>query len=411
MELSLLSSQLRDPDKFLSQERSRLQRLQLRSTVILGAIVSFILVVQDTVERYREIVLFTDGVAVTVESHIDSAHSAYDSLDEHLASYRAKVNKENGEFGKTASIFILDKSGRIVSTSIPSWKGYKIYDRSIRNTTNENALLKKIIDCHEYASNDIFSSCRNEDFVGASYIGNLITTSKYLMPTASSGQHAHLLIVNYDMSSLYEGLLEEATLIFFFSFSFSYLVYAVPSRYLRIKLLPRLSKMIQIDSLTGCSDRSSFVHSALISLELGSARSAEMMLVLFDIASFKEVNSKLGPSKSDVVLTMLANTIIENINQEKDLLGRLESDKFIALLSTSNRILLDSIAYQFELTTRSMLPEQVGLKCNMGCVLTSSHGYNLDFLMSRASRALLEAKKGSDSYVIYGQEDINHALS
>lgn len=405
MDFSLLSNHRGKINTFLSQEKIKLRRLNLLSCIVLGSVVSAILTVQDIVERYREIILFSDGIAATIESHIESSHKSDNSLDEHLESYRNKVNQQQGEFGKTASIFLLDSSGRIFATSIPSWRDYTIYDRSIRNPTNENRLLERIIDCFEGISKDNPNFCRETELAGASFFGNIITISKHVKPVVHQDQKTYLLVVNYDPSTIYQGLLEDLTLIIVISFVFAYLSYAGLFRHFEKILLPRLYSRTQVDSLTGCSDRFAFVDDALRVLDSSSSSGTEMMLVLFDISSFKEINSRIGPARSDQLLIALSNTIRDNIDIHKDLLGRLESDIFIGLIYTSGTAsFLDSISYQFELTSRAFSLDKFGFRCKIGCVRTSSFGYNLDFLMSRATTALSEAKTRSDSYVIYGEE-------
>lgn len=407
MDLADLSSSTGDKKEFLSKERKSLRKIHLRCWLGLTSLIALCLSAQDAFERYREIRLFSDGLSTSLEAHLESNASphAHDGLSAHLEAYRTKANDSDGEFGTTATILLVDQRGTIIGSSIPSWKGYKIFDPTIRNPTNENWLLRRLINCYAGNTGNRIQTCRQSKLDGFSASGNLITTVNTLRPQGPSLQ-SYALVVNYDNSTLYTDIAGDLILIIFFSAFLSTLAYWLPFRYLSRSVITRIYDTVQIDPLTRIANRYSFVERSLLMLEKAARRGSPLSLVLFDISSFQKINSSIGTGQSDAVLVILSKTIIQNLEVKEYVLSRLEADIFACLMASkeTEKAFMEAVAFNFRLATKPYSIDDAGYNCKMGCVLTKSYGYNLDFLLSRAEYALESAKKESTSFEFFEGE-------
>ena len=407
MDLTDLSNSRGDKKEFLSKERKSLSKIHLRCWLGLTSFIALCLSAQDAFERYREIRLFSDGLSTSLEAHLESdvPHHDHAGLSAHLEAYRNKANDSNGEFGTTATILLVDQRGTIIGSSIPSWKGYKIFDPTIRNPTNENWLLRRLINCYAGKIGNRIQTCRQSKLDGFSITGNLITTVNTLRPQGPSLQ-TYALVVNYDSSTLYTDIAGDLIIILVFSALVSFLAYWLPFRHLSRSVITSIYDTVQIDPLTRSANRYSFVERSLLMLEKAAKGGSPLSLVLFDISSFQKINSSIGTGQSDHVLVILSNTIIQNLEVTEFVLSRLEADIFACLMASkgTEKAFMEAVAFNFRLATKPYSIDNAGYNCKMGCVLTKSYGYNLDFLISRAKYALDNAKQESTSFVFFEGE-------
>ncbi len=168
----------------------------------------------------------------------------------------------------------------------------------------------------------------------------------------------------------------------------------------------RLLELAGTDSLTGLANRmkldQGFQHFSL----LIKRHDINLILVLFDLDLFKDINDQYGHNVGDKALCFVANFLKKNI-RESDLLARFGGEEF-ALLMTSSDI---DEAYQHINSIRERLSQhpfinnknQIKITLSAGIAAYGIDGTNLDSLMKKADDRLYIAKsKGRNCIVVTG---------
>ena len=94
----------------------------------------------------------------------------------------------------------------------------------------------------------------------------------------------------------------------------------------------RLARLTQVDALTGLSNRRCFDETMAALWDAGSARPAQVSLVMFDIDCFKQFNDALGHQAGDECLGAVARTVARCLRDERDTLVRYGGEEFAIIL-------------------------------------------------------------------------------
>jgi diguanylate cyclase (GGDEF)-like protein len=161
--------------------------------------------------------------------------------------------------------------------------------------------------------------------------------------------------------------------------------------------LRNLNKILNEDNLTGLNNKNKFLSSIF--------RSKNVVLFLFDVDKFNEVNVLYGQNGGDQILKQISVRLVEKFNSQN--LYRLESDHFALLLRLNDdefsKLKIKSVVSNlFDVFNEPFYYEdlQISLSCSIGIVLKSALDFTtMESIYSEARSAKLFAKdEASNSY-------------
>lgn len=158
-------------------------------------------------------------------------------------------------------------------------------------------------------------------------------------------------------------------------------------------------KQANFDTLTGLPNRRMFFYRLKEEIKRASRHQSQFALMFLDLNGFKEVNDQYGHQAGDMVLTESAKRIKSAI-RESDTFARLGGDEFTIIMSLKDLESFKTVAQNIINTFR--LPFlQVGTTCrvsvSIGVAIFPLHGNEADLLISRADKAMYEAKGSGKS--------------
>lgn len=164
------------------------------------------------------------------------------------------------------------------------------------------------------------------------------------------------------------------------------------------QLEAELLHQVSTDCLTGLCSRSWFMSQALKEHSRTLRYDHPLSLLMLDIDFFKSVNDKYGHQSGDLVLKMVADSFKKCL-RDTDICGRLGGEEFAILLPETNtekaleiaNRLLSAIA-----ATQISLPKsdtKLQVTISIGLTSLTSKQDSIDLLISKADKALYEAKK------------------
>ncbi len=168
----------------------------------------------------------------------------------------------------------------------------------------------------------------------------------------------------------------------------------------------RLEHEARTDFLTGLSNRRHFLEHASQELIRVRRYRTPLTLAMLDLDHFKVINDTYGHEVGDKVLIELAEICRQTL-RETDVMGRIGGEEFAILLPQTTDVQAGEIAERLRATfAATTIPVENGLPpvhCTVSVGITSfEHSdANIDMLLSRADKALYEAKrKGRNRVVI-----------
>ncbi|MDZ4202139.1 MAG: diguanylate cyclase [Gallionella sp.] len=159
----------------------------------------------------------------------------------------------------------------------------------------------------------------------------------------------------------------------------------------------------QVDYLTGISNRGHFMQQAELERARAIRYGSDLSLFMMDIDFFKQVNDRHGHQTGDTVLKSLADTCRETL-REVDIIGRVGGEEFAILLPETGQNKAFEVAErlrtalsQLSVATESGVPVRFTVSIGIAFLMTKKD--NLDALLSRADKALYEAKESGRNKV------------
>ncbi len=162
----------------------------------------------------------------------------------------------------------------------------------------------------------------------------------------------------------------------------------------RRRLEEELRLLAETDELTGRLNRRSFLQQAERMFLRARKQGASVVLLLFDLDHFKELNDAFGHATGDAVLCHVCNLVGQQLRDE-DLFGRIGGDEFAIAAHGSGQAR----------TIADRLPELLGqspflfgerflpIGISVGGAIIDPSAMRLDEAIARADRALYEAKR------------------
>ena len=164
----------------------------------------------------------------------------------------------------------------------------------------------------------------------------------------------------------------------------------------------QLTKLANIDSLTGLYNRRRFGELATEYLEKGT----HFTLLYMDLNKFKDINDTLGHSAGDKMLREITDRI-KNTCKGKIIAGRLGGDEFGLLLPLSDEKEIRRISAEIlkVLGKDYQIPGWYGrIGASIGIALYPKDGNCFEELLKNADIAMYEAKYSKHDFVFFNQE-------
>lgn len=165
-----------------------------------------------------------------------------------------------------------------------------------------------------------------------------------------------------------------------------------------------LAEVAFIDSLTGIPNR------RLLSIEIEKAINESLRygnkcgLFFIDIDKFKSFNDIYGHDLGDKILIMVSGTIF-SVLRGSDTAGRWGGDEFVVLVLKTDETSLKKIGERLRIfiknSTLQTATKAISVTVSIGGTLIEKSD-NLNSLISRADKLMLEAKKDGGDKVIIG---------
>jgi len=169
-----------------------------------------------------------------------------------------------------------------------------------------------------------------------------------------------------------------------------------------------LKHKVNHDYLTGLNSRDWFMNQALIELNRANRFSSPLSLLMLDIDFFKAVNDTHGHQVGDIALKSVAD-IAKSTLRDFDICARLGGEEFAVLLPETNKSQAYEVAERLRLAIEnSKVPLPSGglpltMTISIGVSSMTSKDDNIDVLISKADKALYEAKKTGRNKVCASQ--------
>ena len=157
----------------------------------------------------------------------------------------------------------------------------------------------------------------------------------------------------------------------------------------------RLEKELKIDSFTGLYTKTHAID--LIKDILHKERGQKHVLMLLDLDNFKSVNDTLGHMTGDRVLKAESDNL-KKLFRKNDVLGRFGGDEFIILLkdvSDRGALCRKLDALLKNTSDHCMVTKSVGIS------VFPDDAVEFSALFGAADKALYEAKKGKNRYILF----------
>ena len=171
----------------------------------------------------------------------------------------------------------------------------------------------------------------------------------------------------------------------------------------------RLFTLATTDSLTGCSNRRSFMDAGLREVERAQRNAKPVSLLAIDLDHFKSINDTYGHAGGDAVLCAICERFGKELRQT-DVLGRLGGEEFGAILPGVDLLDAQLIAVRLRAAVESMTVLHNGARIRVTVSiglsdLASCSDESISAMLSKADTALYAAKHAGRNRVAIAPPD------
>lgn len=170
----------------------------------------------------------------------------------------------------------------------------------------------------------------------------------------------------------------------------------------------RLRELATTDSLTGLSNRRSFMEEAEREFRRAQRYGIALSLLMLDVDHFKEVNDSFGHEVGDLALKSLAQ-IGRNVLRNVDIMGRMGGEEFAVLLPETGVEEALEAAERLRASVEQspvMIRDSSEVRCTVSIGVALAHkDETLDDLLRRADAAMYAAKRKGRNRSEVNKED------
>ncbi len=176
----------------------------------------------------------------------------------------------------------------------------------------------------------------------------------------------------------------------------------------------QLEYLAKTDFLTGINNRGSFFELSNHAISLASRAGQSLVVAMFDIDFFKQVNDNYGHDAGDQVLRVFSQGMTE-VFRGYDIIGRVGGEEFAVCLPNTNRknanIACERFRYYMEQLSVGIITNNnnnnnnnnkrnINITVSIGLVLAPKGPLTIDELLKQADRALYYAKEHGRNQVV-----------
>ncbi|MBI4968679.1 MAG: diguanylate cyclase [Rhodospirillales bacterium] len=164
----------------------------------------------------------------------------------------------------------------------------------------------------------------------------------------------------------------------------------------RKRLLKELEAQARTDALTGLANRRHFLERAEVELARAQRYGGPLSVFMLDLDYFKRINDTHGHKVGDLVLCRMAQIFATTL-REIDLPGRMGGEEFAVLLPETDAESARAVAERLRATiaeAKVVLDQglPIDFTASIGVATAKGPDGNIDMLLSKADKALYEAK-------------------
>jgi len=185
----------------------------------------------------------------------------------------------------------------------------------------------------------------------------------------------------------------------------------------------RISKLANMDELTGMLNRRSFREAARTALRRALVREVGLAVLLLDLDRFRSLNARVGYEAGDEIMRCVARRVSEVVaNTEKPsgavwepTLARLGDDEIVVLaegyeqpaaVRSLAEALLSAVVEGADASTHD-----VSLTASMGIALGPADGTDVDALLTSADAAMAQAKAAGGGRCLFTGDPVADAVA
>ena len=170
----------------------------------------------------------------------------------------------------------------------------------------------------------------------------------------------------------------------------------------------QLEYLAKTDFLTSMNNRGNFFELSSKAISLANRGEQPLVVAMFDIDFFKQVNDNFGHDAGDQVLRTFSQ-IMTDIFRDYDIVGRIGGEEFaVCLPNTSSGdafIACDRLRQEVEQTSINITDDDntdeiINITVSVGLVLAQGDYLTIDELLKQADRALYSAKENGRNQVV-----------
>lgn len=292
-------------------------------------------------------------------------------------------------------LLVLDRSGRIIHSSRPTWRQLSITDPLFDRMEGDDPDFQEVVSCFRRNGTDCIFS-RSADW--HLHLAGFTVVRSVWKPAMALGlpRQPFLVLINFDAGVLLGDFLQDLPL----NLLQAALVASLLSGGLWFSLsglmLPKLLELTQTDALTQLMNRTSFMELAMDQLAEAEERQGDLVFAILDIDHFKRINDTYGHGCGDEALASVGRLLLA-VTRPEDLVCRFGGEEFALLLSAPREAggkVLERLRLQLEMNRLLYRGHRIPLTVSIGAAATSQCGHNIDFLYNAADKALYAAKHG-----------------
>lgn len=384
----------------LQQVTNNLKKKFIINIGVSGTLMTTLFFGLSTIELLKELNLYGDITTLSLESHL--AHNGEEDIDMHVSAF-LKQSSKSLKLAQPQILTLINSDGDIIASNIKPWVGTRVNAKSPLLNLGSKSRLTSAYQCLNRQCKDFPNGINwlDNSFEYVSIFG-----SKYNKPHLHSAHsdQKYILYISFFRDDIAYELLRIFLYSFVVAFTIVIIVNAFPYYTVIRKTLPEYYSVLQIDKLSGLSNRSIFVEESLNILSNAEDSNTDYIFAIIDVDNFKEINDNYGHGAGDFVIMQMGSIISELIRDEVDLACRFGGEEFALLLqldAKSSEQILERLRYQVELNTRRYDSYEIAFTISIGAIATKTHGYNFDYLVKRADKALYTAKAYGKNNVVW----------
>lgn len=309
-------------------------------------------------------------------------------------------------------LLVVDAFGRIVFSSRPAWRGLLLSDPLPAQSANGDPAFRDLVRCFRRGDTACVSQLPSPSPWPLQPVSELRSLEQSPADLGLS-KRRYALIVQGHPDSLRSAWLLQLLADLVAGLLLGGLLTLLLRLLLARQVLPRLTRLAQIDPLTQLMNRGIFMELARNTLAAAEAEKRELVFAIVDIDHFKRINDTHGHGCGDAALRHLAG-VFGAVSRSGDLLCRLGGEEFALLLPLGRQQaaqVLERLRLQIQMSALLHRSHRLSISASIGAVACSDGGYNLDELYSSADQALYSAKRAGRNRVCWSEGRILSRLA